>query len=226
VEAQGWLDKRLTAARMRAMTPQTLTFIWSTAGGLGLGALVAFGIGYFILSSYIPGYLAEKGKNLASKEDIRELTEIVEDVKRTNAEVLEEQKAQHQAKNQLRFAALDKRLQAHQEAFTLLRKLVKDSHSESVINTVVECQTWWEGNCLYLEPAAREAFSGAYNSAASHKSFLDASRFGGANQQNIKGITDNWDRIIGAFDVMVAAVALPSLNAEERKGLAAQEPKG
>jgi hypothetical protein len=41
------------------------------------GALVA---GWFI-KSYFPSYLAEKGKNLATKEDIREITEKIEGVK-------------------------------------------------------------------------------------------------------------------------------------------------
>ena len=69
--------------------------------------------------AYFGTYLREKGKNLATKEDLAELTRIVEAIKNEHAKELEVVKG----RQQLRMAALDKRLQAHQEAFALWRRL-------------------------------------------------------------------------------------------------------
>lgn len=74
-------------------------------------------------------------------------------------------------------AALDKRLQAHQEAFQRWRKLVAYAHGEEVGPLVMECQSWWEENCLYLEPAARIAFSDAYTFAATHRKMNKGGQF-------------------------------------------------
>ncbi len=62
-------------------------------------------------------------------------------------------------KHQLRMAALDRRSEAHQEAFALCRKLVSSVHHENIGEVVMECQYWWNKNCLYLGPEAREAFN-------------------------------------------------------------------
>lgn len=88
----------------------------------GIAGVIGLAAGFFlskILHLFAAGYASEKGKNLATREDIEILTKLVEDVRHKFATDLEEQKAA----NQLRLAALDRRLQAHQEAFTLWRKL-------------------------------------------------------------------------------------------------------
>jgi hypothetical protein len=66
-------------------------------------------------------YLRERGKNLATKKDVGELTEKVEVVRSAFAADLEDRKASHQ----LRAACLDRRLLAHQEAYTLWLDLVR-----------------------------------------------------------------------------------------------------
>jgi len=76
------------------------------------------------------------------------------------------------SKQQLRMAALEKRLEAHQQAFTFWRKLMFEANSRAVITTVNDCQEWWERNCLYLSSDARAAFRQAYFAAADHPSFL------------------------------------------------------
>jgi len=50
-----------------------------------LGALI---VGWFV-RGYFPAYLAEKGKNLATREDIAEITQSIEQVKLTYASQLE-----------------------------------------------------------------------------------------------------------------------------------------
>jgi len=42
--------------------------------------IILIAVGFF-LKSYLPTYLAEKGKNLATKEDIKDITEKIEAVR-------------------------------------------------------------------------------------------------------------------------------------------------
>ncbi len=83
-----------------------LIIVFSATGGL-LGA-----------------YLKKKAENLATKEDIEAITKKVEDVRSEYSKQLELHKATLQLSNQLKLAALDKRLEKHQEAFTLWRSLL------------------------------------------------------------------------------------------------------
>ncbi|MEK7716990.1 MAG: hypothetical protein AAB322_04465, partial [Pseudomonadota bacterium] len=52
-------------------------------------------------------------------------------------------------KEVLRLAAVEKRLAAHQEAFALWCRLLSDLHNRDRLHdTAVECQQWWQKNCL------------------------------------------------------------------------------
>jgi hypothetical protein len=51
-------------------------------------AIIA-GILFFLLKHFLPTYFAEKGKNLATKQDIGEITKTVEDIKLNNNSQLE-----------------------------------------------------------------------------------------------------------------------------------------
>ena len=74
--------------------------------------------------------------------------------------------ARDERTHQLRLAALDRRLQAHQEAFALWRGLLADMHDPARIGDAVrKCEDWWNNNCLYLSPDARQAFVQAYLTA-------------------------------------------------------------
>jgi len=98
---------------------------------------------------------SERGKNLATKEDIGHITAIVELIKAQHAAELETLKS----RNQLRVASIDQRLRAHQEAFTLWRRLYGAVQQGDIGQIVQECQHWWDNNCLYLEPEAARAAS-------------------------------------------------------------------
>ena len=111
---------------------------------------------------------------------------------------------------QLRLTAADRRLQAHQEAFALWRKILRNVHNEDIGKVVMEGQEWWENNCLYLDAQARGAFLEAMHSASHHASFK-------ADRENAELVMENWDRIMRAGDVIVAAVNLPSLGEKEKK---------
>jgi hypothetical protein len=158
-----------------------------------------------ILKFYVPGYLQEKGKNLATKEDISDITEIIESVKRQHAEILEDLKT----KNQLRLSALDSRLRAHQEAYGLWREINGSIDTEKLSDVIKKCDEWWGSNCLYLEPAARSAFLGAFVGARDLGFYMSC--------------TDSADlvhkiriEIQGAGGIIEDCVALPRLNEIER----------
>jgi hypothetical protein len=69
-------------------------------------------------------------------------------------------------KSQLRLAALEKRLAAHQKAYSLWRKLLfAQRDNKEILEIIIECQEWWNDNCLYLSPLAREAFMRAFQNA-------------------------------------------------------------
>lgn len=75
----------------------------SLLGNLGLGMLIGGGIVYLFIKNYIPSYLSEKAKNLATKEDIEGITETVESVRSGYAQLLEEVRSN----NQLKIAAVE-----------------------------------------------------------------------------------------------------------------------
>ena len=61
-------------------------------------------------------------------------------------------------KDQLRLAAVERRLAAHQEAYALWFELLNALHHPECHDVVIKCQTWWKQNCLYLDPKSRRAF--------------------------------------------------------------------
>lgn len=174
----------------------------------GAGAVVAAVIAYLVLKFFFSSYLTEKGKNLATREDITAIADKVESVRTQYATLIEELKARHQ----LRLAAVDRRLQAHQEAFTLWRKLMSATHTDEIGTVVIECQTWWEQNCIYLEPAVREAFVSAYRAAHGHSELL-------RGRAEVKVIKDSWSLVTGFPNILFQAVQLPTLSELEAKAL-------
>ena len=114
-------------------------------------------------------YFTTKVKNQATKEDISFITSQMESIKTSFAIHLEGVKAH----NNLRMAAIDKRLAVHQEGYTLLRRALRNRQKENFWDTIFEAQEWWENNCLYLEPKAREAFWVATNQLCLNRDLID-----------------------------------------------------
>ncbi|MFM0471307.1 hypothetical protein [Paraburkholderia strydomiana] len=180
-------------------------FSWSTLviqAALMLTAGLAGGI--------LGGYLSEKGKNLATRQDIGQLTRLVEDIKNEHIREIEMLKSTHQ----LRVAAIDRRLQAHQEAFALWRDLMQSLETENAVKTVVKCDRWWSDNCLYLEAAAREAFSNAYWSA---QIYGQVKRRGSFSDRDSRVLTDRLQIMAEAGNTIIKAVELPGLSEAERQ---------
>ncbi|WP_233810272.1 hypothetical protein [Paraburkholderia sp. HP33-1] len=174
-----------------------------------------------VVCGYLVSYMQEKGKNRATAQDIAKLTRTVEDIKTQNAArlasishqnavLIEQLKATHE----LRFAAVDRRLQAHQEAFSRWRKLIANIDNKNIGHVAVECQTWWDDNALYLEPDVRNAFNRAYFAALDHRAMLESSRAAGTD---LKPVQDNMHLILTLGDAIMRAVALPSLTEHETK---------
>ena len=65
-------------------------------------------------------FIREKGKNLATKKDIGRITKEIESVKSIYTKEIEHIRE----KQQLRLAAIDKRLEAHQKAYLTVAKRV------------------------------------------------------------------------------------------------------
>jgi len=170
----------------------------STGAAVGAVLFGTFG------RKFLDSYLSEKGKNLATREDIEKVTDQIEAIKAQYALLIEETRS----RNQMRLAAVDKRLQAHQEAYSLWRKLVAHVHNEEIGEVVLECQTWWDQNCLYLSESSRDAFHTAYSYAFNHKSIL-------ADRSNAELAVENFEFIMKAGPMIVEDVALPSLGESE-----------
>jgi hypothetical protein len=192
--------------------------IWYALTVYKIALFAAGAIAYWVIQllvrRYLPAYISEKGKNLATKEDIAAITRQVETVRHEYSALLEELRGRHQ----LRTASLDLRLRAHQEAFTYWRGLLGASTPEDAGKAVMACQSWWERNCLYLEPKVRQAFVEAYSNAHMRAEFLRA-------RSDSKYIIEAWAKVTAFPNVLFEAVQLPPLTETESNALA-QSDKG
>jgi hypothetical protein len=84
----------------------------------GMAALTLFG------KSYLPKYVSEKAKNLATKEDIADITDRIEGVRSGYAHSLEKAKSEYQIKSALQQAFQSKCL----EALVAVNDLLVDIH--------------------------------------------------------------------------------------------------
>ena len=156
------------------------------------------------LKSYLPAYFGEKGKNLATKEDIEEITGKIESIKHDFATALEKSKHEHS----LRLAAIDTRLKAHQDAYALWWKLRAVIYNQKEIGKVLwECEDWWVHNNLYLGHDVREAFYVAYRAAGSHQSLTQVTP---RTPESIALIRSNWEDFDKARVEIERAVDLPN----------------
>lgn len=138
------------------MTPEE---IQAMAKGLAQGQAI-----WYVLSACIGGliaglgtYVAEKGKNRATREDVQEITRQVKKVEALFNSELSNLNAHHQ----LRMVAAEKRLDIHQEAFNQWRKLyavTATANWEGIQKQQAIASYWLFENYLYLDPLARKDF--------------------------------------------------------------------
>lgn len=95
------------------MSIEEIEKIITIAGTFCTGAFLGGGVLFYFVKSYIPAYLSEKGKNLATKEDIGAITNEVELVKSGYAEILEEVKVS----NQIKISAIEREQNTKKEVY-------------------------------------------------------------------------------------------------------------
>jgi len=103
------------------------------------------------------------------------------------------------------FAALDKKIKAHQEAYNLVWDLPSAAHKYNGYDKIINsCEEWYRNNCLYLEPKSRKAFYLAYMTAWNYESQLNAWR----DTQNDKKIEEEWSKIVNASVIIEENVSV------------------
>lgn len=195
------------------MTIDDVISICKLLAAFGFGTVTVGLLGFIALRAYLIPYLNEKAKNLATREDVADLTHAVEKVRAEYATLIEVQKARHQ----LRLAGIDRRLQAHQESFMHWRDLFRAMHTPEVNEEAGKCSRWWEANCLYLEPAVRQAFATALVAANSHASLLQ-------DRSNADLAKKNWAEIIDFPKILFESIQLPGLSEKEFLALESDRP--
>jgi hypothetical protein len=119
-------------------------------------------------------------------------------------------------RQQLRIAALDKRLQTAQEAYTLWLRLrllprIDEKQNEKLVFKVLQdCLQWWETHSLYLTAEARKAFKKAHNAAGD----LAIARASKADWDEMKTLANDIDR---AGRIIEESVYLPSIGELDSK---------
>jgi len=162
-----------------------------------IGGIVAF---FSLLKYFFSSYASEKGRNLATKQDIAEITNKIEEVKHQYNLIIE----QFKGRNQLRLAALDKRLEVHQQAYSLLSELSSSIMNKKDVRIIAQkCGDWWWEHCLYLDAEARGAFWSAFRLAP--ENYYELTR-----EEKNKTRND----LHKAFSLLEKAVELPPINIE------------
>ena len=112
--------------------------------------------------------------------------------------------------NQLRLAAIEKRLMTHQEAYALWRKLIFSStEGKDFGNIILECQTWWNNNCLFLDPKSRKAFFDSFMAAVDRPVLL--------RDRDALALRENYEKMTSAGEIIVRGIALPTIGDNEHK---------
>lgn len=117
--------------------------------------------------------------------------------------------------DKFRLVVIEKRMQAHQEAFVkwfeLLEVIHKNDEDEDKINTIQSANNFWKNNALYLEKNTREGFRQGINIVSFYKKDLfyareekdpDEKRLAKERYMN------NWDSFIRLIDTIQSEVEL------------------
>lgn len=116
--------------------------------------------------------------------------------------------ARENRKLQWALAALDKRLEVHQEAYTEWKKIMGAvCGGEDIFNTVQKGERWWNNNCLYLDAASRRAFRDCLLLVHKYRDCLEETH----HEQFRQDKPDVWERIMKPGKTLQAGVGLPGL---------------
>jgi len=174
-------------------------------------AIAAFLAGMFVRHLIAP-YLAEKGKNLATREDIGEITRTVESVKAVFQRDASELQETLKASTSLRFLAAEKRLEVHQQGFYLASQMLQRAFEDDITKRShfeAECADFWQRNCLYLDKTVQEAFPDA--AAAFHIHMEMVQDYRGMGEAFTEKVKANMQQIRALVEAIKKAVDLPSI---------------
>lgn len=194
--------------------------ITSTAAVI-VGGCVLFG-----LRHYFGGYLDKKAENLATKEDIGDITKIVESIKHENDKVLSHWQEQLKSATTLRFLAAERRFQAHQDAYRYAIQMKQMAFTEDYEERQKASADWgdfWQRNCLYLDENVRSAFSEAAMASAEHTVWL---RMGREIPEGRKYVSTNMQKMDHLLEVIPKAVSLPAIVNEYQVATAKSADEG
>lgn len=167
--------------------------------------ILAFLVG-LVLKDFLPSYSKKKGENLATKEDIAAITAEVKNVEALFNKELEGTKNYYQMK----MAAIETRLAAHQSAFTHWYKIVRSSKEEDKRELCRLAGEWWSENCIYLHPKVKDEFTVFINLVS-------------ASSRDVGHPLMDWDRWFVLPNLIFAEVSLPPLS-DEQKTIVKEKP--
>jgi hypothetical protein len=113
-----------------------------------------------------------------------------------------------QRKTAFRLAALAKRLEAHQEAFHLWRRLLFSLNNPEELSKIIQkAEPWWETHCLYLD----EKYSNSF-----HASLIGAGMLQSVTK-DVETRKDIFNKIYETGKNLTKGIGLPHLEAVEDK---------
>ena len=182
-------------------------------GALSLMALCFAALGAWIsrrLGKVADSYLSEKAKNLATKKDIGNLTRIVEDVKIEYSTLIETIRS----RNSLKMAAIDKRLQVHQQAYTYWNEIISAYKNEPLLNSILEpALSHYNLNCLYLDATVSNKYHEMLYWASHYHDIVIECREG--DELALKQKEDFLVLLKSMGNLIRMAVSLPSINEDQ-----------
>ena len=114
---------------------EIISLLKNIKSGVPINWTSIFQIGLVVLfASFLGSYIRRKGQNLATKEDISDITDKIEGVRADYAKKIED----FSHHNRLKIAALDKRLDAYQQAYTLWLRLRLPTFGENELKEIDE----------------------------------------------------------------------------------------
>jgi len=115
---------------------------------------------------------------------------------------------QRQRLLEFRKAALEKRLEVHQDAYCLWHEMVRAIHDpKKGPESAARCQDWWVSHCLYLDAKVREEFV-----VCAREAFIYSELKLSDKPEETKA---RFNRILHVFDLLAEGVQLPSIGEYE-----------
>lgn len=176
---------------------------------------------------FFGAYAKRKAINVATVEDIGKITKEIEEVKNSYKKQAEVFSESLKLSNQLKLAAIDKKLETYQEAYTLWIDLMLNIENNQtkegrlknpdIEKTVEACHIFWEKKCLYLSNQSRLLFNKAYRDASAYTYYRqreidkkkDATNKAKEIRQNLKALGKQLTSEVGVYFLSEEEYATP-----------------